>query len=149
MGERSGGCGFEGGVGPDLTGRKGLEDIVAALFGKQGGAAGAAASSARGSIEGVGQQAVIRRTDDCLQSLPELLKAFVVEPAFEDAFLNAHAVVAAGFGDAAEAAWAGDIVGDDAQHFFSAGRVTVRLGGQEVVPPIGGAGGVQLRRKGS
>ena len=39
-------------------------------------------------------------------------------------------------GDATEAAWVGDVVGDEAEHFIGTGRLGVRAGWKEVVPPV-------------
>ena len=119
------------------------------MFRHHGSAPGRAAAAGGGGVQGVNQYQVRLRSDGLLQARPELLETVIVQPTFEDAFLHPHAVVPANLRHAPKAAGTGDVVSDDAEHFVSAGRMELRLGRQQIVPPAGFAGLIQLTRNGA
>ena len=119
------------------------------LFGEDGEVAHIAAPAGRACVQCVSEDLILFQVDRLLQSLPELFEAVFIQPTFKHALLDPDAVVEAKLGDAFEPARAGNVISDDAEHFFSAGRPGMGFGGQQVVPPVGWASGVQLMRNGA
>jgi len=111
-----------GGESGQETRRNGLKDEGGALLGRLKGAGGAAAGDGAG-FDDIGGEGVFAGSDERVETRPEAVKAFLFEPALEEAFLDAEAEVFTGEGDAAETAGAGDVVGNEAEHFRIAGSV--------------------------
>jgi hypothetical protein len=126
-----------------------LKNIMAPFLGNYGFASCDATVASGPGVQGISEDLVFLRLNRPLETLPKVFETIFVQPTFEDAFLNANSVVEADFRDPIETAWASNVVGDEAKHFVSPRWPRMRPGGQEIVPPVCWAVGVQLSRNGA
>ena len=111
-------------------------EVANGFFGANHGAGGFGFFGAAG-IEFVGDKAIVVFIDDLEEFEPKVVEGFLVHVAFEDAVLDAHAVVLADFGGLGEAFLIGNVVSDHGQHFVFSRR-TAFIGdmGEGLAPPI-------------
>lgn len=69
-----------------------------------------------GGADRIGDDGILLVVDERGQLAPEVGEASGIEIELEDAFLDASAIEFTAFGDAAQPAFVGDVVGDDAKH---------------------------------
>lgn len=126
-----------------------LEDIGDDLFVADDVAEGADFSLVDG-VEGIGDEAVFSGVDECGDFFPKAVECICFQVAFENAVLDADAVIFAAIGYFFEPLGVCDVVGDDEEHGFVSGGFAAAFGGRELVeeglvPPVFGIRSLLVR----